>query len=142
MSDAHFYATEDGGEIDFVNGQAVMSDGLEAAAYLSLFGGNEEDSGVDPDEPQQWWGNFGESEDRKQRSRTVYALNTLIPIPANLRQIEDAARQDLAWMLTDVATSIEVTATMPAPRRLELEVEIEIGETSYTFTFGENWIQQ
>lgn len=142
MADVRLYHTEDGAEIDFVNGKAVMCDGLEAAALLSQFGGNEDDAGIDPDDPLQWWGNFGESEERKLRSRTGSLLTNLVAIPANLRNLEDAGRHDLAWMLGDFAESVDARATMPAPRRLKLEDYIVVNGTGHNFTFGENWTPQ
>ena len=142
MADAYFTHTADGGEIEYVNGKITMSDGLETAAYLSHFGGNEEDAGVDPDDASQWWGNFGENEERKQRSRVGYLLKTLIAIPANLRAVEDAARQDLAWMLDAFADSVDARATLTAPRQLKLEDYIVVNGTGYNFTFGENWTAQ
>jgi phage gp46-like protein len=142
VADVYLYHTADGGEIDYVVGKAVMSDGLETAAYLSLFGGNEDDASTDPDDPGQWWGNFGESEERKLRSRTGHLLTSLVAIPANLRTVEDAARQDLAWMLAAFAESVDARATMPAPRRIELKVYIVVDGTGYNFTFGETWTAQ
>lgn len=140
--DVHLYQTNDGGTIDFVNGLAVMSDGLESAVYLSLFGGNELDSGEEATDAQQWWGGLDETDESRQyRSRTQYLLRALPAVSANLRKLEDAMQDDLAWMLDSFVTSIEATASLTAPRRVSLEIVVTIGDSEYTFDFEESWGQ-
>jgi phage gp46-like protein len=128
ISDVHLRHTADGGEIDFVNGDAVLSDGLESAAYLSMFGGNERDSGLRGDDLLQWWGNLDETEPaRKYRSETQHLLHSLPAIPANLRRVEDAAKHDLAWFVdTGIARSIEATASIPGINRVSLDISVEL----------------
>ena len=118
----------DGGEIDFVNGQAVMDDGLETAAFLSMFGGNDDDSGLDGDKPRQWWANFEEPDAvKRHRSETQFLLNSIALIPANLRRVEDAANADLAWMVeTGLAGFVSAAATMPALNTIKLQLKIEV----------------
>jgi len=134
--DVHLFHTADGGEIEYFNGQAVMSDGFEAAVYLSLFGGNEDDSGGDETAHLEWWGNKSEpDETRHYRSRTQHLVQSLPAIPANLRRIEDAVLADLKWMLdTGLAASIEATVTMPAPKRIDIAVEL-VASDDRTFVF-------
>jgi phage gp46-like protein len=140
--DVYLFNTPNGGDIEYRNGLAVMSDGLKSACFLSLFGGNEEDSGDEGDDAKQWWGNLIEQDEARQyRSRTQYLLRTLPAIPANRGQLEDAARDDLAWMLEEFATSVDAEVSLVAPRRVEIEINIEIGESKYTFTFPETWGQ-
>jgi len=140
MSDVHFTQTADGGEIEYSNGRAVLSDGLESAVYISLFGGNEDDSGEARDDARQWWGNLGETvEARQLRSRTQYLLHTLPATPANLHQIEDAVREDLAWMTAEFATSVDALARITAPRRLSLQIHVIVGESRYDFAFTTDW---
>src|SRR5688572_30669781 len=104
MSDIRLFHDDDGGDIEYVNGQAVMSDGLETAVYLSLWGGNEQDSGGDETERLQWWGNQGELiESRKYRSETQNLLRSIPAIPVNLLRIQDAVEHDLEWMLESLA---------------------------------------
>ena len=140
--DVDLFHEADGGNITYKNGQAVMSDGLASSVYLSLFGGNELDSGEEATDALQWWGNIDEQDEARQyRSRTQYILRALPAIPANLRKLEDAMQDDLAWMNEEVADSVETTAVLTAPRRVELEVTITIGESKYPFTFPETWGQ-
>ena len=115
-----------------------MSDGLETAAYLSLFGGNEDDSGDTASERLQWWGNFAEQEPRRAyRSETQHLIRALPAVPSNLRRIEQAAARDLAWLLAaGVAKSITAAASIPALNRVHLEVTIVTFKTTVQLAFG------
>jgi phage gp46-like protein len=139
--DVRLYQTNDGGEIDFVAGQAQMSDGLETAVYLSLFGGNERDSGQDGDEPLQWWGNLGEADQSKHyRSETQHLLRSLPATTANLRRIEDAIARDLAWMTdSSLASSVSAEVSVPALNRIDLLVRVEIDGEELKFPFTQAW---
>lgn len=125
MTDVLLRNTVDGGEILVENGVCRMSDGLETAAFLSLFGGNEQDPG-DADSTESWWGNVGEADPaRRYRSETQFLLRSLPATPSNLRRIEQAAARDLDWMVSSsVAKSIEVTARIPGLNRVAVDVKI------------------
>jgi len=98
----------DGGEITIENGITELSDGLANSVFLSLFGGNSDDSGLQADDPKQFWGNLSETELSKQyRSQTQNLLRALPVNTANLQRIEDAAVSDLAWMLEDLADDVQ-----------------------------------
>lgn len=140
QGDVLLYQTNDDGEINVDNGIVEMSGGLQTTAYLSLFGGNENDS-TSADDPLTWWGNLSENEISNQyRSETQFLLQSIPATPANLRRIEDAAKRDLAWMITDkVASEVTAAASIPALNRIKLSVTIEaVGEES-TFEYVENW---
>lgn len=141
LVDAYLFNTLDGGEIEYLNGTLTLSDGLYTAVYLSLFGGNEEDSGQQATERKQWWGNFGEElAERRYRSETQYALNTLPAIPANLPLIDDAVGHDLAWMTdTGLAVALSVLTTMPGLNRIAITANIEIGDQRYELVFATRW---
>lgn len=125
MTDVLLRQSNDGGEITLEGGLLLLSEGLETAVYLSLFGGNEDDPG-DGDTTLQWWGNLLDTEpERAYRSETQYLLASLPAIPANLRRIEQAAARDLKWMLdTKNAQSVSVEATIPSLNRVRLGVSI------------------
>lgn len=144
MTDVLLFNTADGGEIEILNGRPTMSDGLETAAYLSLFGGNERDSGLVADDPQQWWGNLGETDASKHyRSETQHLLRSIPAITSNLRRIEAAAKRDLAWMLeSSVTTDVGAVASMPARGKVALDVRITVNGTVYPFRFEEPWSSQ
>jgi phage gp46-like protein len=138
MTDVLLRQTNDGGEITVENGLVLMSDGLEAAAYLSLFGGNEDDAGDAASEREQWWGNLVETEpSRTYRSETQHLIRSLPAVPSNLRRIEQAAARDLAWMLgAGIAKSIAAAASIPAVNRVRLEVTIVTLKMTLQLVFG------
>jgi phage gp46-like protein len=136
MTDVLMTQTPDGGEVTCVNGQMVMSQGLDTAALLSLFGGNIEDSGIDADLPKSWWANRSQTDPTLQyRSQLQHALATLPLTPANLSIFEDAASADLAWFTASVADSVAVVATMPALDTVQINVFIVINGLTSKFTF-------
>lgn len=121
--DIYIFDTLEGGDITL---DLEMRDGLEGAAYLSLFGGNSKDDGSEKT-PFQWWGNLIENEpSRVYRAETAYLLATAPPTSNNLRRIEDAARRDLNWFITDgYATQVNVVASMPKLNTVHLKIEID-----------------
>lgn len=132
--------TNDDGEINVEGGIVEMSGGLETAAYLSLFGGNEEDDGR-ADNPATWWANLDEVDPARQyRSETQNLLQALPATTGNLRRVEDAATRDLAWFVqNNVASSLTVSASIPGLNKIKLTINIEaVGEES-SFEFVENW---
>lgn len=140
QGDVLLFQTVDDGDINVSDGIVEMSGGLETTAYLSLFGGNEDDDGRDGNSAT-WWANLNETGDsRKYRSETQNLLQAITAVPANLRRIEDAARRDLSWLLSDnVASKITIAASMPGLNKVRLIIDIEaLGEESQ-FEFVENW---
>jgi len=138
MTDVLFYETPDGGEIVMENGQFVLCDGKYAAVYLSCFGGNDDDSGLDGDARRQWWGNMDEPDPaRKYRSETQYALKEAPLIPASLPGFESAAERDLAWMKESIADDVTVVAGMPGIDRVELGIELIVNGERVPFDFYE-----
>lgn len=132
--------TNDDGEINVEDGIVEMSGGLETAAYLSLFGGNEDDDGRD-NSSANWWANLDEVDPSRQyRSETQNLLQALAATTGNLRRIEDAASRDLAWFTqNNVASSVTVSASIPGLNKIKLTINIEaVGEES-SFEFVENW---
>jgi phage gp46-like protein len=136
MTDVLMTQTPDGGECTIFNGQMAMSEGLETAAFLSCFGGNIKDSGLDADRALEWWGNKSETDPNlKYRSQLQHELSTRPLTPANLSIFEDAASADLAWFTDSVADSVAVVATMPAINTVNVNVFIEIDGVTTPFTF-------
>jgi len=140
MTDVYLFHTPDGGNIEIVNGAITMEAGIVTAAYLSLFGGNERDSGLPRDERLQWWGNLDEPDaDNRYRSQTQYALKSLPATPSNLLRLEDAMRNDLAWMTRHFANQINATATLQDVNLVLLQPEIFVGDERYALEYLEAW---
>lgn len=140
QGDVKLFQTDDDGEITVENGLVEMSGGLETAAYLSMFGGNEDDDGRG-DNPHKWWANLDETETAKQfRSETQNLLQGIPATTGNLLRIEDAINRDLAWFLdNNVASSVTVSVSMPAVNRIKIIIDIEANGEESSFEFVENW---
>lgn len=132
--------THDGGDINVVGGLVEMNGGLESAAYLSLFGGNEDDTGL-VGASFTWWGNLIEDKpERQYRSKTQYLLQALPLTTHNLTRLEDAALSDLDWFLSgNIASSVEVEARLVGLNRISFLVSIRAEGLENTFEFTENW---
>jgi len=137
QGDVNLFQTDNDGDITVEGGIVEMSGGLPVAAYLSLFGGNEDDAGGQ-NSPLNWWGNFDEQETAKEyRSETQNLLQALPATAANLRRVEDAATRDLSWFVSNgVAGSVSVAASMPALNKIKLVIDID---GDLTVEFIENW---
>lgn len=140
QGDVSLFQTTDDGEITVEGGIVTMGGGLETSAYLSLFGGNEDDDGSQ-DSPVSWWANLDEIDPAKQyRSETQNLLQALAATTGNLRRIEDAANRDLAWFIeSKVASSVNVAASIPGINRIKLTIDIEAQGEESNFEFVENW---
>lgn len=139
--DVRLYQTDDGGEVDFVAGEPTITDGLETAVYLSLFGGNAEDSGLQADERKQWWGNLVEPEAAfRYRSETQHLIEALPATTGNMRRIEDAALRDVAWLVTSgVAQSAKCAVGIPALNQVHLYLEFLINGQVVPVEFTKAW---
>jgi len=140
QGDVLLFQTNDDGNIIVEDGLVRMSGGLATAAYLSLFGGNQDDDGRD-DSLENWWANFSEIDsDKHYRSETQNLLTALPLSTGNLRRIENAAMRDLAWFVAvGAATSVDVTATIPRLNTVALNVRIVADGSDSKFQFVENW---
>jgi phage gp46-like protein len=140
QGDVLLFQTVDGGDININNGIVEMSGGLETAAYLSLFGGNEDDDGRD-DNDANWWGNLLENETSKQyRSETQFLLQAFPVNSSSILRLESANKRDLAWFVSDaVASSVDSDVTIPGVNKINMDIDIDaIGQES-SFNFLENW---
>jgi phage gp46-like protein len=137
QGDVLIFQTNDGGDISVNGGVVEMSGGLQTTAYLSLFGGNEDDVGGS-DTSLTWWANLDETRpEREYRSETQNILQALTATPGNLRRVEDAANRDLAWLVEQkVAHTVTVSASMPGLNKIKLIINID---GDLTVEFLENW---
>jgi len=106
----------DGGEIFYSGGQPIMdAGGLENAVNISLFTG------------QGYWGNalFENEPDKRIGSDFEERVRPRAITNAYLRDIEDAARDALQWMINqNIASSIEATAIWPELNQVLLKLLI------------------
>ena len=140
QGDVELFQTNDGGDITVVGGIVSMVGGLGVAAYLSLFGGNENDDGLQ-DNIENWWANIDETEpSREYRSETQNLIRGIPASSNNLKRIEDAAIRDLAWFLTEsIASTITVAVSIPGLNMIKIVVTIEAEGVESKFEYVENW---
>jgi len=139
--DVKLYQSTENGEIHVEDGIVEMTSNFDTMAYLTLYGGNVEDSGGD-DKSQQWWGNFSEpDEDKHYRSEYQNLINGIPATSGNLRLVEAAAQRDLekAFVRTKIADTVTVTATIPKVNAITLTIEIEAQGNRSQFEFTDNW---
>lgn len=134
ISDILLFQTNDGGDINIDNGRVKTTAGLETAVYLSLFGGNDDDSGIG-NNLTQWWGNVNEPILQTYRSQTQFILKSIPLISGNLARIRDAVNNDLSWLVeTEIASSIMVELFIEAVNKLRIEIKIEVKSVEFSDT--------
>lgn len=134
--------TLDGYEVAFEDGLFLSDKTFANAVRISLFGGNEEDSGKVKNRVG-WWGNYvdcGDS-DRKVVSRFQYATNGTPLTFTKLKEAIAEAKEDLQWLIDSGACDdIQLSASITSSKRIDLKVEIIIdGNTVESSTFAVNW---
>lgn len=140
QGDVSLFQTVDGGNISVTGGVTQMDSGLSGMAYLLLFGGNEDDDGLD-DNNFIWWGNIDEVDSAKHyRSETQHLLQSLPATTGNLRRIEQAAIRDLDPFLSqNIATSVSVVVSLPGLNKIQIDIAINAEGEENIITFLENW---
>ena len=95
---------------------------LFSAVYMSLFGGNLEDSGR-PTDPLTWWANRYLSAEKQRRSETQFILLRAPAITESLTQtLTKAIERDIAWI--PGAKLEEVTLNQILKNYIDLTVNI------------------
>lgn len=130
--DPAFILTPDGGQIIYTGGQPLMDPGgLENAVTISLFTGlGYWANALNENEPDRHIGSDFEERVRPHAITTAY-----------LRDVEDAARDALQWMINQkIAESIEAVAAWPELNQVGLTILITKpdGET-VTVRYELNW---
>jgi hypothetical protein len=136
--DVQLFQDTNDGNIICEGGIVQMTGGFETAIYLSLEGGNRDDSGTEADKNIQWWGNWAETDPaRKYRSETAYLLRSTATTSANLRLIEAAALRDLAWMEDSV--DLTVSAKIPKLNYVQIDIFYTALGKREQFVYASNW---
>ncbi|GHU66619.1 hypothetical protein FACS189447_07860 [Spirochaetia bacterium] len=143
--DALLFETVDGGELFIENGLFISDKKFSSAVYLSLFGGNSDDSGKVKNN-NEWWGNKleGIAENEKLVSRFQNIIYGLPMTVKNIREAEAAAALDLKWFIIEkIADEINVNGRATGKNEFNLMVEIKkdtitIFENSYALQWGVN----
>jgi phage gp46-like protein len=125
--DALLYETVDGGELKVDDGIFVSDKQFSTAVYLSLFGGNKDDSSKIKNN-KEWWGNMlnGIYENEKLKSRFQYIITGFPMTVKTIKEAEKAVFIDLEWFIKDkIADEINVYSQTAGKNRFNLNVEIK-----------------
>lgn len=133
MSDVLLTSIFDGGEIniDGLNVEMTPS-ALETAVYISLFGGNEDDTGIVGDK-NQWFGNYYDTRvERAYRAETGHLIKRAESLVSGLlRRIEKTAVKDLTWLIdTGICSKIEAEATKQNETAADLYIYIDVVDST------------
>lgn len=127
MTDVFLFQTLNDGDI---TDALTVTEGLETAVYLSLFGGNENDDGQ-PGNPLAYWANVNSDvADERQVSRLQNLLIGIQATTGNLKRLNDAAQADLAWL-----DGVTVSSSIPRLNWIQFTVNVNSKE----FQFTEGW---
>lgn len=140
--DVYVYDTDDGAEINIVNGLIMPDMGFRTAVYISLFGGNKEDNG-EVVTNETWWGNKFEnlSENEKYVSRFQAFINSVPMTSKNISLAEEKIKQDLQWFIDDqIAESVDVDIKVIDKKRIDVKIVItKAGEIIESGNYGVQW---
>jgi phage gp46-like protein len=130
VADLYLMPTDDGGQIEIVNGKPTMTDGLMVAVYLSLF-------------TPAWWGNAASVPAEQYTGNLSEVLDGPLTLQTRLDVIA-AAKMALQWMLNEgIASRVTIDAEIRTSTRLDLLVVItEPGGQSASQRYAMNWAAQ
>jgi hypothetical protein len=143
--DVLLLSSEDGGELNIVNGLVEMTGGFETAIYLSLFGGNDIDNGSESTKKNQFWGNLLEDNDNfKMTSKTQNILTGFPATPNNLKLVNESILLDLNWMKTNnIIDDLKTDLSIPQKNKISITVEGKKNkQLIFNTSFEKNWIAQ
>lgn len=125
--DVLLFDTGDGGQISILNGLVMPDKRFSTAAYISLFGGNDDDMGR-VDNNKTWWGNrFSNISNNELVVSRFQSLTKKLPLTSkNIALAEQAARDDLNWMIMeDVADEVSVAVQAIDKNRINLNIVVK-----------------
>lgn len=135
QGDPALVLTENGSDIEFKGGQPVMDQGLQNAAFISLF------------TTSGWWGNDLTEDANKQIGSDFEEVARQAITVTAIRKIQAAAERALKWMV-DSGLALATAARATNPRTGQLDVGVGIQSPSRDVSIlaatrhGANWIAQ
>jgi len=127
MTDLTLFETGSGGDISLKGNDFDLTGGIFNQIYMALFGGNPDASTTGEELATElrgdWWGNAllspGEP-DLQMNSTLEKTLRSVAISSSGIRQIEDAAKADLAFLSDGAEISVEVT--VPTVDKIEIRI--------------------
>jgi len=140
MTDVLIQNTENGGDIELIDGNPTLTGGLKSAFYLALFGGNKEDNGSE-NTNLQWWGNLNETDPTTHyRSRTQNLLQSLVPSSGNLRVLESTIERDLNFFIEiGAVTELTISASLVDVKKVQIDISVFADGEKIDIRYLENW---
>ena len=141
--DVYLVATPDGGDIVIEDGLVKDCHNFDTAVFLSLFGGNENDT--DGREKETWWGNLIPGTKREEWMQSEFgAMVTGYPLTSgNIQKAKAAAERDLDWIKSEAgADKINVSLAAESAKSVLLSARItqngkKVGGGVYEFQWQE-----
>jgi phage gp46-like protein len=134
--------TPDGGDFVMEDGLIMADTNYSTAMYLSLFGGNKDDSGVVKTN-KTWWGNTLRDTKKNEKliSRFQYVIRSMPLTVKNIKRAEDAAVLDLAWMVEEeLVDKVEAGGSTQGKNRFHLDINlIKLGTSIFEYGFNTIW---
>jgi phage gp46-like protein len=134
--------TPDGGDFVLLDGVIVADNNYSTAVYLSLFGGNKDDSGAVKTN-KTWWGNTLKRTEKNEKliSRFQNIIRARPLTVKNIKDAETAATLDLSWMVEEgLADKIEAIGSTKGRNRFNIEIHlIKSGESIFNYNFDTIW---
>lgn len=114
-------------DLEIVDGQPIMDEGLENAVTLSLFCSSD------------WWGN-AIAGDVGATGSVFESLLSRTLTNKTRQDAEAVARSALAWLVDQgIAESVDAVATVPAIGMLGLTITIKQPSRTISFRYSINW---
>lgn len=127
MSDLYIQPGNDGGEIIVVGTDAKTTTAIEVAVWLSLFA-------------EQSWSDMSRETGERYTSRLPEIMRGRTVSNQTRLAVIEAARDALQWMITDnVASAIDVDATIASASRIDLSIQISRPDGDADFAYAVNW---
>jgi phage gp46-like protein len=134
--------TPDGGDFVLEDGLIMADNNYSTAIYLSLFGGNKDDSGTVKTN-KTWWGNTLKDTKKNEKliSRFQYIIRSMPLTVKNVKNAEAAAVLDLAWMVEEgFADEVEASGSTKGKNLFQLDINlIKSGTSIFYYGFNTTW---
>lgn len=120
MKDVLLVVGNDGTDAVLKSEDLVLTEGLETAIYLALFGGNE------------YWANGILSSSEKYNSKTEQVFKTVALNTSGRLKIEQAIKEDLSLLAQQENLSLDVLVMINLDRA---DIQIKLGNMVYEYTY-------
>jgi len=122
--DVLIWQGQDDGDVESIAGVMTMTNGYESMYFLTLCGGNEEDSNTPDTVHLQWLGNEDEPVERQYRGRVQNLLNGISITSGTMQTLKDAAIDDLTLAFGNLITALDVKVYALSTNKVKIETTL------------------